>query len=77
MRVKKVDIFKDIKLENFNSIGTFFFELQIIQYFSYALTWPDSLKIVRIQRGAVPPPLEFSKLSHFSNLKLNSEEHKK
>ena len=38
MRVKKVNIFKDIKLDNFNSIKTFFF--------IYALTWPDSLKIV-------------------------------
>ena len=28
MRVKIVNIFKDIKLENFNSIETFFFDLQ-------------------------------------------------
>ena len=28
MRVKKVNIFKDIKLENFNLIKTFFFDLQ-------------------------------------------------
>ena len=28
MRVKKVNIFKDIKLENFNAIETFFFDLQ-------------------------------------------------
>jgi len=28
MRIKKVNIFKDIKLETFNSIETFFFDLQ-------------------------------------------------
>ena len=28
MRVKKVNIFKDIKLENFNSIETIFFYLK-------------------------------------------------
>ena len=28
MRVKIVNIFKDIKLENFNSIETYFFDLQ-------------------------------------------------
>jgi len=28
MRVKIVNIFKDIKLENFNSTETFFFDLQ-------------------------------------------------
>ena len=28
MRVKKLNIFKDIKLEIFNSIETFFFDLQ-------------------------------------------------
>ena len=28
MRVKMVNIFKDIKLENFNSVETFFFDLQ-------------------------------------------------
>ena len=45
MHEKNVNIFKNIKLENFNSIGTFFRVLKI-RYFSYALAWPDSLKIV-------------------------------
>ena len=31
MRLKKVKIFKDIKLENFNSIETFFFRFSKIQ----------------------------------------------
>ena len=42
---KKVNIFKDIKLENFNSFETFF-RFKKILYFIYAITWPDSLKIV-------------------------------
>jgi len=37
-----VIIFKDIKLENFNSIETIFFRFTKIQYFIYALTWSDS-----------------------------------
>ena len=52
MHEKNVNIFKNIKLENFNSIGTFFRVLKI-RYFSYTLAWPDSLKIVlsgRIRR---------------------------
>ena len=44
MRVKIVNIFKDIKLENFNSIETFFFDLQ--KFDISFITWPDSLKIV-------------------------------
>ena len=43
MRVIKVNIFKDIEQENFNSIE-FFFRFVKIQYFNYALTWSDSLK---------------------------------
>ena len=42
MRVKKVNIFKNIELENFNSIKTIFFQFIKIQYFINALTWPDS-----------------------------------
>ena len=45
MRVKKVNILKDIKLKNFNLIETFFRFTQI-RYFIYALMWPDSLKMV-------------------------------
>ena len=45
MRIKKLNIFKDIKLKVFNSIETFF-RFTKIWYFIYALTWPDSLKIV-------------------------------
>ena len=41
MRVKKVNIFKDIELENLNSINIFF-RFTKVQYFVYALTWPDS-----------------------------------
>ena len=44
MRVKIVNIFKDIKLKNFNSIETFFFDLQ--KFDVSFITWPDSLKIV-------------------------------
>ena len=32
MRVKKVNIFKDIKVETFNSIETFFFDLQKLDF---------------------------------------------
>ena len=42
MRVKNVNIFKDIELENFNSIKNIFFLLTKIQYFIYALKLPDS-----------------------------------
>ena len=45
MRVKKVYIFKDIKFEILNSIELFSRFAQML-YFIYALTWPDSLKIV-------------------------------
>ena len=45
MSVKKVNIFKDIKFEILNSIETFFRFTKML-YFIYALTWPDSLKIV-------------------------------
>ena len=38
MRVEKVNIFIDIKLEIFNSIETFFRFTKIL-YFFYALTW--------------------------------------
>ena len=41
--VKKGKHLKDIKLENFNSIDTFF-RFTKIQYFIYALTWSNSLK---------------------------------
>ena len=41
--LKKENIFKNIKLENLNSIETFF-RFTKIQYFINA--WPDSLKIV-------------------------------
>ena len=44
MRVKKVNIFKDIELENFNSIETFF-RFTKIQYFIYALHVARFLKI--------------------------------
>ena len=37
-----MNIFKDIELENFNSIETIFFRFSKIKYFIYALTWPDS-----------------------------------
>ena len=40
---KKGNIFKDIEFENFNSTDTVFFRFTKIQYFMYALTWPDSL----------------------------------
>ena len=43
MRLKKVNIFKDIELENFNSIETIFQFIKI-HYFIHALTWPDSWK---------------------------------
>ena len=46
MRVKMVNIFKEIKLNNFNSIKTLFIRFTKIRYFFYALTWPDSFKIV-------------------------------
>ena len=42
MRVKKGYIFKDTELENFNSIESIFVRFTKIQYFIYALTWPDS-----------------------------------
>ena len=43
MRVKKVNIFKDIKLEIFNSIETSFLDLQKFDIlFMRALTWFDS-----------------------------------
>ena len=41
MRVEKVNIVKEIELENFNSIETIF-TISKNQYFTYALTWPDS-----------------------------------
>ena len=41
MRVKKMNIFKDIELENFISIETIF-RFAKIQYFIYALTSADS-----------------------------------
>ena len=40
MRVKKVNIFKNIELENFSSIETIFFLFTKIHYFIYALLWP-------------------------------------
>ena len=42
MRAKMVNIFKEIVLENFNSFETMLFLFTKIQYFIYALTWPDS-----------------------------------
>ena len=49
MRVKKVNIFNNIKLKNFNSIETLFdllkFDISFIP-----LTWPNSLKIVLSER---------------------------
>ena len=51
MRVKKVNIFKDIKLETFNSIETFFFDLQnlifenlcpnVALYLKNSFVWKD------------------------------------
>ena len=38
IRVKKLNIFKDIELENLNSINIFF-RFTKVQYFVYALTW--------------------------------------
>ena len=48
MRVKNVKIFKDIKLENFNSIEPFFsiYKNSIFHF----CPWPDSLKIVLFWR---------------------------
>ena len=51
MRVKKVNIFKGIKLETFNSIETFFFDLQnvifenlcpnVALYLKNSFVWKD------------------------------------
>ena len=45
MRVRKVNIFKDIELEIFNSIETFF-DSQKFDILFLPIMWPDSLKIV-------------------------------
>ena len=41
MSVKYVNIFQDIELENFNLIEIIFSRFTNIQYFIYALTWPN------------------------------------
>ena len=62
MRIKKVNICKDIKLEKFNSIEIFF-RFTKIQYIINAITWPDSLKIVLFRR-----------IRHFKRIKLKDED---
>ena len=63
MRVKKVNIFKDIKLENFNSIETFFFDLKnsifllcpnVARFFKNSFIYEDeTLKKNNIERKRI------------------------